>query len=133
MLDTDFPCTAWYPRRPNIVQLDIRADHLGRGSRLELRLMGDVKTTLETLLPLLKQEKNDKHLKACQKQYRETQESLDRQAGRNGNSRPLAPEHVTSILGEVANDDAIFTVETGMTAVRAARYLRMTRQRRLIG
>jgi pyruvate dehydrogenase (quinone) len=33
----------------------------------------------------------------------------------------------------VAEDDAIFTVDTGMTAVWAARYLRMTRKRRLIG
>ena len=133
MLGTDFPYTAWYPKKPKIVQLDIRAEHLGRRSRLECGLMGDVKATLESLLPLLKPKKNDKHLKACQKKYRETQESLDRRADRNGNSRPLAPEHVTSILSKVANDDAIFTVDTGMTAVWAARHLRMTRERRLIG
>ncbi len=133
MLGTDFPYTAWYPKKPKIVQLDIRADHLGRRSHLECGLMGDVKATLESLLPLLKPKKNDKHLKACQKKYRETQESLDRRADRNGNSRPLAPEHVTSILSKVANDDAIFTVDTGMTAVWAARHLRMTRERRLIG
>jgi pyruvate dehydrogenase (quinone) len=33
----------------------------------------------------------------------------------------------------VAEDDAIFTVDTGMTAVWAARYLKMTAKRRLIG
>ena len=34
---------------------------------LELGLMGDVKTTLEALLPMLKPKKNDKHLKnACE-------------------------------------------------------------------
>jgi pyruvate dehydrogenase (quinone) len=33
----------------------------------------------------------------------------------------------------VADDDAIFTVDTGMTAVWAARHLRMARERRLIG
>jgi pyruvate dehydrogenase (quinone) len=36
-------------------------------------------------------------------------------------------------LSEVATDDAIFTVDTGMTAVWAARYLRMKRGRHLIG
>ena len=55
--------------------------------------MGDVKTTLEALLPLLKSKKSDKHLKACQKKYRETQESLDRRAERNGNSSSSRPEH----------------------------------------
>ncbi len=133
MLGTDFPYTAWYPKKPKIVQLDIRADHLGRRSHLDLGLMGDVKSTLEAILPMLQSKKNDKHLKACQKKYRETQESLERRAQRNGNSRPLAPEHVTSVLSDVASDDAIFTVDTGMTAVWAARHLRMTRERRLIG
>jgi pyruvate dehydrogenase (quinone) len=133
LLGTDFPYTAWYPKKPKIVQLDIRAEHLGRRSHLDLGLMGDVKTTLEALLPLLKPKKNDKHLKACQKKYRETQESLEKRASRNGNSSPLAPERVTSILSELADNDAIFTVDTGMTAVWAARHLRMTRKRRLIG
>jgi pyruvate dehydrogenase (quinone) len=40
---------------------------------------------------------------------------------------------VTSILSDVADDDAIFTVDTGMSAVWAARHLRMKRNRRLIG
>jgi pyruvate dehydrogenase (quinone) len=133
LLGTDFPYTAWYPKKPKIVQLDIRAEHLGRRSHIELGLMGDVKTTAEALLPLLKPRKNDKHLSACQKKYRETQESLDRSADGKGDSRPLAPEHVTSVLSQVADDDAIFTVDTGMTAVWAARHLRMTRERRLIG
>ena len=133
LLGTDFPYTAWYPKKPTIVQLDVRAERLGRRSHVELGLMGDVKTTVEALLPLLKPKKNDKHLRACQKKYRETQDSLDRRASRNGNSRPLAPEYVTSVLSQVADDDAIFTVDTGMTAVWAARHLRMTRDRRLIG
>jgi pyruvate dehydrogenase (quinone) len=133
LLGTDFPYTAWYPKKPKIVQLDIRAERLGRRSHVDLGLMGDVKTTLEALLPLVRPKKNDKHLKACLKKTEETQRSLDRRADRNGNSRPLAPEHVTSILSEVAEDDAIFTVDTGMTAVWAARFLRMTRERRLIG
>jgi pyruvate dehydrogenase (quinone) len=133
LLGTDFPYPAWYPKKPKIVQLDIRAEHLGRRSHLEIGLMGDVKTTLEALLPMLKSKKNDKHLKACQKKYRETQDSLDLRAGRHGDAHPLAPEYVTSVLSQVADEDAIFTVDTGMTAVWAARHLRMTRERRLIG
>jgi pyruvate dehydrogenase (quinone) len=36
-------------------------------------------------------------------------------------------------LNQVAGENSIFTVDTGMTAVWAARYLKMTRDRRLIG
>ena len=133
LLGTDFPYTAWYPKKPKIVQLDIRAEHLGRRSKLDLGLMGDVKATAEALLPMLKPKKSDKHLRACLGKHRETHKSLERRAEGNKNSRPLAPEHLTSVLSEVADDDAIFTVDTGMTAVWAARHLRMTRGRRLIG
>jgi pyruvate dehydrogenase (quinone) len=133
LLGTDFPYTAWYPTEPKIVQLDIRAEHLGRRSKLDFGLMGDVKATIEALLPLLRQKKSDKHLKACLQKYRETQKTLSRHADGNGDSKPLAPEYLTSVLSEVADDDAIFTVDTGMSSVWAARYLRMSRKRRLIG
>jgi pyruvate dehydrogenase (quinone) len=133
LLGTDFPYTAWYPKKAKIVQVDIRAEHLGRRSKIELGVMGDVKETLRALLPLLKAKKNNKHLKACQEKFRETQESLDSHAEKNKNAQPLAPEYVTAILNEVASDEAVFTVDTGMTAVWAARYLKMTPKRRLIG
>jgi pyruvate dehydrogenase (quinone) len=133
LLGTDFPYTAWYPTEPKIVQLDIRAEHLGRRSKLDFGLMGDVKATIEALLPLLRQKKSDKHLKACLQKYRETLKTLSRHADGNGDSKPLAPEYLTSVLSEVADDDAIFTVDTGMSSVWAARYLRMSRKRRLIG
>ena len=133
LLGTDFPYTAWYPKGPKIVQLDIRAEHLGRRSKLELGLMGDVKETLRELLPLVKQKRNDKHLKACLERHRDTEKSLDRHRQDTKRSGSLAPEQVTSILSDVADDDAIFTVDTGMSAVWAARHLRMKRNRRLIG
>jgi len=133
MLGTDFPYTAWYPKKAKIAQVDIRAEHLGRRSKLDLGLVGDIKTTLDAILPLVKQKKNDKHLKACLKKYRDTEESLSRNAERKKTERPIHPEYVTSVLSELANSDAIFTVDTGMTAVWAARYLHMTEKRRLIG
>jgi pyruvate dehydrogenase (quinone) len=133
LLGTDFPYKAWYPKKARIVQLDIRAERLGRRSKLELGLMGDVKATLDAIFPLLKPKKSNKHLKACLDKYRDTQKSLDQHAQRNRDTRPLAPEYVTSILSEVAKSDAIFTVDTGMSAVWAARYLKMSSGRRLIG
>ena len=133
LLGTDFPYTVWYPKGPKIVQLDIRAEHLGRRSKLELGLIGDTKETLNELLPLVKQKKNDRHLKACLEKHHDAEKSLDRHRQDTKRSGSLAPEQVTSILSDVADEDAIFTVDTGMAAVWAARHLRMKRNRRLIG
>jgi len=133
MIGTDFPYTAWYPRNARIVQIDVRADHLGRRCKLELGLVGDAKTTLRSLLPLLKRKKSDKHLRACLEKYKHTEDSLGQHAKSTKAGQPLHPEFVTKLIGEVAEQDAIFTVDTGMASVWAARYLKMSNRRRLIG
>lgn len=133
LLGTDFPYTAWYPKKARIIQIDVRAEHLGRRCKLELGLVGDVRTTIQSVLPLLKPHKSDKHLKACTAKYIESEKSLQRYAESTKPGQPLQPEYAMRLLNEVADKDAIFTVDTGMTAVWAARYLKMTQDRRLIG
>ena len=133
MLGTDFPYTAWYPKKTRIVQIDVRAEHLGRRCKLDLGLVGDVKATLTSLLPLLKRKKSDKHLRSCIEKYQDTENALGQHAKPTKPGQPLHPEYVTKTIGEVTDKDAIFTVDTGMTSVWAARYLKMSRGRRLIG
>jgi pyruvate dehydrogenase (quinone) len=133
LLGTDFPYTAWYPTKSKIVQVDIRAEHLGRRCKLDLGLIGDVQTTLRSLMPLLKPKHDNKHQQACIKKYEETEKSLRSHAEATKEGHAIQPECVTAALNKLADSDAVFTVDTGMTAVWAARYLKMTEKRRLIG
>jgi pyruvate dehydrogenase (quinone) len=133
LLGTDFPYAPWYPRGARIAQVDIRAERLGRRCKVDVGLVGDVKCTLQCLLPLLKNGRSGHHLKACVRKYEETEKTLRRHATSSKAGQPLHPEYVTACINEAASSDAIFTVDTGMAAVWAARYLKMTRNRRLIG
>ena len=36
LLGTDMPYSAWYPKKPRIIQLDIRGEHLGGRTRIDL-------------------------------------------------------------------------------------------------
>jgi pyruvate dehydrogenase (quinone) len=45
--------------------------------------------------------------------------------------RPVHPEYAASLLDEVAADNAIFTADTGMGNVWAARYVTPTPRRRI--
>lgn len=47
--------------------------------------------------------------------------------------RPIHPEYVAAQLDELAAEDAVFTVDTGMCNVWAARYLTPNGRRRVIG
>ena len=46
---------------------------------------------------------------------------------------PIHPEYVAAVLDDVAADDAVFTVDTGMCNVWAARYITPNGRRRVIG
>jgi pyruvate dehydrogenase (quinone) len=46
---------------------------------------------------------------------------------------PIHPEYAASLVDEVADDDAVFTVDTGMGNVWASRYLTPNGERRVIG
>ena len=51
LLGTDFPYNAFLPDDVKIVQVDVRPEHLGRRSRLDLAVWGDVRETLRCAHP----------------------------------------------------------------------------------
>src|SRR6516162_6959378 len=51
LLGTDFPYESFMPTDRTIAQVDIRAERLGRRSKLDLGLCGDVRDTIRALLP----------------------------------------------------------------------------------
>jgi pyruvate dehydrogenase (quinone) len=132
MLGTDFPYRQFYPTDAKVVQIDIRPENLGRRTPLDLALVGDVKSTLAAVLPLLKERTDDGHLLSCLSSYKKAREGLDDLAtGREGGK--IHPQYVARLLSEQAADDAVFTFDVGTPTIWAARYLKMNGKRRLIG
>jgi pyruvate dehydrogenase (quinone) len=133
LLGTDFPYDEFMPTRPKVAQVDIQSEHLGRRSRLDLGLCGDVRETIRAVLPHLERKGDRTFLETMLARHREARRKLGVYVRHVGTRRPIHPEHVAAVLDELASEDAVFTVDTGMCAVWAARYLRATRERRLLG
>ncbi|ASN51002.1 ubiquinone-dependent pyruvate dehydrogenase [Sinomonas sp. R1AF57] len=133
MLGTDFPYQQFYPERAKIIQVDIRGDQLGRRTRLDLGLVGDVKHTASALLPLLTRKKRRTHLESTLKHYAKTRSRLDDLATPTKKGQPLHPQHITRVLDQLADDDVVFTADVGTPVIWAARYLTMNGRRRLVG
>jgi pyruvate dehydrogenase (quinone) len=55
------------------------------------------------------------------------------EVGMVGKRRPIHPEYVAATVNELATQDAVFTVDTGMCAVWGARYVEAAKNRRIIG
>jgi pyruvate dehydrogenase (quinone) len=133
MLGTDFPYQQFYPSKATIIQVDIRGEHLGRRTPLDLGLVGSVKDTVDALIPLLENRTDDKHLEASRAHYAKARKSLDDLADNDRNRTPIHPQYVARLISELASDDAVFIPDVGSPVVWACRYLKMNGSRRLIG
>jgi len=133
LLGTDFPYKDFMPEKCGIVQIDEKPERLGRRAKLELGLMGEVKSTLKALLPLVRQKKDSHFLEAQLKLYAKVKEIQQTYVHDQGNTDHISPEYLASSLDKLAARDAIFTVDTGMSCVWGARFLQATGKRELLG
>ncbi|UPG96650.1 ubiquinone-dependent pyruvate dehydrogenase [Luteibacter aegosomatissinici] len=133
ILGTDFPYRQFYPEDAKIAQVDIRPANLGRRCRLDLGVVGDVGETLRALLPRIEPKRVRGHLDRCLAHYARTREDLDELAAIREGHDLIHPQQVTHLVSELAEDDAVFTVDVGTPTIWAARYLKMNGKRRLVG
>jgi pyruvate dehydrogenase (quinone) len=134
MLGTDFPYQQFYPSKAKIIQVDIRGEQIGRRTKVDLGLIGDVKETLNALKLHLEQKADNKgHLKASLDHYKKTRADLDSLSVGNPGKTPIHPQYVAKMVDELASEEAIFTCDVGTPTLWAARYLKMNGKRRLLG
>lgn len=147
MIGTDFPYREWYPEDKQVIQLDVRPEHIGRRTAVGTALVGHCLPTLQYLQPKLTGNGDGKHLAKARKEYQGWVASQNRLA-EPGHDRTLLgrlrrhvdnpdtlirPEAVAAAIDRHAADDAIFTSDTGMSTVWLSRFITMTGRRRLLG
>ena len=134
MLGTDFPYRQFYPHGSGvrIAQVDIRAAVIGRRTPVDLAVIGDVRATIDALLPVLNEKRDSAHLTQAREHYGKARKDLDELA-RPGSGKLIHPQQIAKAVSDLATDDAVFTCDVGLPTVWAARYLAMNGKRRLIG
>jgi pyruvate dehydrogenase (quinone) len=133
LLGTDLPYDSFLPGR-RTAQVDDNAAHLGRRTALEVAVHGDVRETLRALAALVKPKQSRAFLDdMLQRHERALVRVVNAYTGDRRQRTPIHPEYVADVLDDLAADDAIFTVDTGMNNVWAARYLTPNGRRRVVG
>jgi pyruvate dehydrogenase (quinone) len=134
LLGTDFPYDQFLPADVRTVQVDIEPTRLGRRTRNDLAVVGDVGETVRALLPLVERKKSRRFLDQMVKKHEKAMGGVVGAYTKDvEHHRPIHPEYAAVVLDEEAADDAVFTVDTGMGNVWAARYLTPNGRRRVIG
>ncbi|MFF5546994.1 pyruvate dehydrogenase [Streptomyces olivaceoviridis] len=134
LLGTDFPYTDFLPRDVRTVQVDVQPERLGRRTQLDFAVWGDVRETLRCLTPAVREKQSRRFLDRMLERHAHALEGAVSAYTRDVERHtPIHPEYVASVLDEEAADDAVFTVDTGMCCVWAARYLTPNGRRRILG
>jgi len=133
LLGTDFPYANFMPTNKKIIQIDEKADRLGRRAKVDMGLCGKIEDTLHVLLPLIEEKQDESFLKKQLHKYEKVKEGLDVYVKDPGKENLIHPEYVASTINKLAAKDAIFTVDTGMCCVWGARYIQATGERKMLG
>jgi pyruvate dehydrogenase (quinone) len=134
LLGTDFPFSEFLPGDAvKKVQLDINPKHLGRRTAVDLALVGDVRATLQALLPALSQRSGRGFLDKYLQQTNDFEDLLQHYVEKGPGIKPIRPEFLAATVSELASPDAMFFIDTGTACMWGSRHLRGGRDRRIFG
>ena len=129
----NFPYPGFFPTDKKIIQVDVRADRLGRKCKVDLGLRSDARLFFEQLLPLINAKTDRTFLDKALKDYREIQAKFAEPVNNPGTKGAIRPEFMLHTLDRLADDNAVFTVDTGMNNVWTSHYLTPKTGRSMIG
>ncbi|MFF9086612.1 thiamine pyrophosphate-dependent enzyme [Streptomyces sp. NPDC014991] len=154
LLGTDFPYRDWYPEGKTVIQVDTEAAHIGRRVPVDIGLVGDTGVTVRDLLVHLAAPpagtdgaRDRSHLEKARERFQQWRQNQARLAdpahdkgliGRvrsslDNRTHDIRPEALAAVVDRLADDDAVFTSDTGMATVWLSRFVEMRGERQLIG
>jgi pyruvate dehydrogenase (quinone) len=122
---TSFPYMEFYPKpgKAKTVQIDIDAARIGLRHPADIGLVGDCRTVLNALLPLLTPKADRSFLTKSQERMASWRRLMDQAGTRT--DMPMKPQVVVRELNKLLARDAIVTSDSGTIATWAARYIDM--------
>jgi pyruvate dehydrogenase (quinone) len=133
ILGSTMPWIDSYPKpgAARAVQVDLKADRIGLRYPTEIGLIGDVKATLQALVPMLRRKDDRSFLTAVQQRMQSWNALLDQIDSTQ--RTPLRPQMVIRALSDALADDAVISLDCGANTHFSARHLRLRPGQRLTG
>jgi pyruvate dehydrogenase (quinone) len=133
ILGSTMPWVDFYPPqgKARAVQVDLKGAHIGLRYPVEIGLIGDVRTTVTALLPLLQQKQSREFLAEAQQHVSNWNALLIRVAATQ--AAPLRPQMVLRALSDALADDAVISLDCGANTHFAARMLQLRERQSLTG
>ncbi len=132
LLGADFAWGQFYPNEATILQIDADPTHIGRRHPVTIGAVGDIKTTLEALLPRLHQHEENEFLTGHVERHRKDVEAAKAETV-SGPDAMISGTYLTKIINKYAADDALFAADDGTPLVWMLRHIDTNGKRRTFG
>ncbi|HWU92045.1 MAG TPA: thiamine pyrophosphate-dependent enzyme, partial [Sphingomicrobium sp.] len=125
IVGSTFPYIEYYPQpgQAKAVQIELDPKRVGLRYPVDVGLVGDSKTVLSELLPLLRKNDSSKFLEGAQKDMHDWRELMTERGTRT--DTPMKPQVVTHELNKLLDDDAIVITDSGTITAMTARHVDM--------
>jgi pyruvate dehydrogenase (quinone) len=133
MVGTDYPYSNFLPTDGNVIQIDERAQVLGRRTPTVLGVIGSARPTLKLLLDKVAAKTDTKFWDKVTHERRRWDEMLDEQADLRRSKDRIHPQAVARGVSDLARSDAVFVLDTGLNTLWSANWIRQTGSQRIIG
>jgi pyruvate dehydrogenase (quinone) len=130
LLGTNFAWSQFYPSRATIIQVDGDPMHIGQRHPVHLGVVGDIKDTLQALLPRVPQREDSSFRDAYVERH---QKALKAQAARStpGKRGLIFGQYLSSIINRKAAENAVFAADDGTCGVWMLRVIAANGKRRM--
>jgi len=133
MLGTDYPYSEYLPGHGRVIQIDERAEVLGRRTPVALGIVGSVRPALAMLLERMMAREDGRFLARAVEAKAEWEAMLAAKADPARGGDLIHPQAVARLLSDGADDDAVFVIDTGEVTLWAANWIRQTGRQRITG
>lgn len=130
LLGTNFAWSQFYPSSATIIQVDNDPMRVGQRHPVDLGLVGDIKDTLQALLPRIAQREDSSFRDTYVERH---EKALKAQAARSvpGKRGLIYGQYLSSLINRKAADDALFAADDGTCGVWMLRIIAANGKRRM--
>ncbi|MGL5165841.1 MAG: thiamine pyrophosphate-binding protein [Afipia sp.] len=133
MVGTDYPFSNYLPSHGRVIQIDERAQVLGRRTPTQLGVIGSVRPTLKLLLDKVATKTDTAFFDKVTGERHKWDEKITKQADIGRSKDRIHPQAVARITGDLAKKDAIFVIDTGLNTLWSANWIRQSGSQRIVG
>jgi pyruvate dehydrogenase (quinone) len=133
MVGTDYPYSNFLPTKGTVIQIDERAQVLGRRAPTALGVTGSARPSLRLLLEKVGAKTDTKFWDKVTHERAKWDEMLTKQSDLTRSKDRIHPQAVARAVSDLARPDATFVFDTGLNTLWSANWIRQSGSQRIIG